>query len=193
MIEIAFYFSRGRLRSTLSSQRKCLALPLHHYSGGGPPSTCAVGVGASVLEGLSWPCCLPCWPWTSQFHGASKHRLASCPSLSCEPLWVWWESSGRGKGNILQTRSWTWICSWTWVPDLSPLRSRCFVFFFNLTLLRLLLFSFYVDHFKVFIEFVTIMLLFCVSGFLTTRNEGSLFPSPGNNHTPALKVQSLNH
>ena len=64
----------------------------------------------------------------------------------------------------------------TRVPDLSPLKSRCFFFFFflflyviffffYLTFLRLLLFFFYVDHVKVFIEFVTIMLLFCVSGF----------------------------
>ena len=39
--------------------------------------------------------------------------------------------------------------------------------------IRTLCFLLKVDHFKVFIEFVTILFLFYIFGFLTTRHVGS--------------------
>ena len=45
---------------------------------------------------------------------------------------------------------------------------------------------------KVFIEFVTILLLF-LFGFLATRHLGSQLPNQGLNLHPCIRKQSLHH
>ena len=47
------------------------------------------------------------------------------------------------------------------------------------------------DHFKVFTEFVTIVLLFCL-GLGATRQAGSQIPNQGSNHIPYIGRWSLN-
>ena len=44
-------------------------------------------------------------------------------------------------------------------------KEQVFFFFYLFNFFKIIIIIFYVDHLKVFIEFVTIMLLFCVSGF----------------------------
>ena len=50
-----------------------------------------------------------------------------------------------------------------------------------------------VDHFKVFIKCITILLLSLCFGFLTTRHVGSQFPDQGSNQHPCIGRQSLKH